>query len=783
VTIKILTVPLGDRSYDIFFGQDIYPFFQEWICRFFPGGSVFVVTDRNVDAIYGGEIARWLAGIPHDVLALSPGEENKTWETVREIYAFLARGSADREALVVAFGGGVVGDLAGFAAATFLRGVPHIQIPTTLLAQVDSSVGGKTGFNLPEGKNLVGAFHQPRAVFIDQTFLKTLDSRHMRAGMAEVVKCAVAGDADLWETLSGRAGRWEGMSSSEWEAVIRAAVAFKIAVVAQDERESSARRVLNLGHTIGHALEQAAGYGDLLHGEAVAMGLAWEAILMRRLGETPPDVEERIVGVLRDMGFALDVPDLPLSSIAAAVGMDKKRVASDIALPVVPAPGRCVIKRVPISRIRTDLPAIRAEIRKRLREEEVSQDEREMRDRIERGEGEAAVASLEKRVAADPRNLGAMILLAESYRLLGNRPAAWETIKAALDQDPANVRAQRLARAIEEDLRGAAPGEAAGSPPPLEDVLLLEDGVFALRHADEPHEIFDERAISAVPETMAAAEVEVEASGAAEPTTFEAEAATETGPVAKADESAPQEDEEARPSVKPTTEVHDEARSSVAETGHSEEEEVPLDRRESAVGEREAAEVAVEAPPAGQEAVEGEESAEEEDLSSAGSGSSVSDGSSRVEEERPGSTIRTVTMATLYWNQGDRETAHRIVEEILDADPGDERALSWLRAHPADEPTPASTGDFSTGDVPGPPAGAGDSVPDWAAAEGEGVPPPAAEPPAAEARLTEEVEAPLDRGGGVDGGKDAVERDAERALIAFLEAVTKEYGYDLSRSH
>jgi 3-dehydroquinate synthase len=680
VTVNVHTVPLGDRSYDIFFGQNIYPFFQEWICRFFPGGSVFVVTDRNVAAIYGGDIGRWLAGIPHDVLALPPGEENKTWETVREIYAFLARGNADREALVVAFGGGVVGDLAGFAAATFLRGVPYIQIPTTLLAQVDSSVGGKTGFNLPEGKNLVGAFHQPRAVFIDQTFLRTLDIREMRAGMAEVVKCAVAGDADLWETLSGRAGRWEAMSPPEWEAVIRASVAFKIAVVARDERESSARRVLNLGHTIGHALEQAAGYGDLLHGEAVAMGLAWEAILTRRLGQTPPDVEERIVGVLRDMGFALDVPDLPLSSIAAAVGMDKKRMASDIAMPVVTAPGRCVIQRVPISRIRKDLPAIRAEIRERRREEGVSEDEREMRHRIGKGEGEGeeAVASLEKQVAADPRNIKAMILLAESYRLTGNRPAAWETIKAALDQDPANVRAQRLARAIEEDLRGASPAEASGSPPPLEDVLLLEEGAFALRPADEPTEVLEEAAQSTV--------AEVEDSDEAEAVTPEAEASADTGPVVKVDEPIPEEEGEAQ---------------------------FP-------------------------------------------------------------SPIRTITMATLYWNQGEQETARRIVEEILEADPGDERALAWLREHPADEPAPAFTGD-----VPGPPAGEGGQP----AEEGSWETPSVVKPFAGETEFAEEGEIPPGREGVAAGDGDAAKADAERDLIAFLEAVAKEYEYDLSGPH
>jgi len=193
---------------------------------------------------------------------------------VREIYGFLARGDAGRDSLVVAFGGGVVGDLAGFAAATYLRGISCIQVPTTLLSQVDSSVGGKTGFNLPEGKNLVGAFHQPRAVFIDDAFLLTLDDRNLRAGMAEVVKCALAGDAELWDRILAVGGKWKGLSGEEWRWVVRRAVAFKASIVERDERETSLRRILNLGHTIGHAMENSGGYGRLLHGEAVAMGLA-----------------------------------------------------------------------------------------------------------------------------------------------------------------------------------------------------------------------------------------------------------------------------------------------------------------------------------------------------------------------------------------------------------------------------------------------------------------------------------------------------------------------------
>lgn len=414
----MLTVALGERTYDIFFGEDIYSLFQEWICRFYPGGSVFVVTDRNVASIYGEDIRRWLTGIPHHVHAVAPGEEAKNWETVQGIYTFLAQGNADRDALVVAFGGGIVGDLAGFAAATYLRGVPYIQVPTTLLSQVDSSVGGKTGFNLPEGKNLVGAFHQPRAVFIDHTFLRTLDERNLRAGMAEVVKCGLAGDRTLWETLCANASRWKALSDREWHDIIRRSVAFKAAVVEKDEKESSVRRILNLGHTIGHALEQAAGYGKLLHGEAVAMGLAWEAIFSRRLGITPQEVEEKLHVLLRETGFVLDEPGLALSAIASAVGMDKKRAASDVAMPIVTAPGSCVLKRVPLSLLRKELPAIRAEIRRRSRE--------------------TVVGSMEEGTPASPVRT---ITMADVCWDQGEKEMARRIIDEILSREPENRRA------------------------------------------------------------------------------------------------------------------------------------------------------------------------------------------------------------------------------------------------------------------------------------------------------------------------------------------------------
>ncbi|HJX74416.1 MAG TPA: 3-dehydroquinate synthase [Candidatus Deferrimicrobiaceae bacterium] len=572
----ILTVSLGDRSYDIFFANGVFPLFQEWVGRFFRGDAVFVVTDRTVFSIYGKDIQKWLSGIPHHVFSLPPGEGEKHGDTVREIYSFLAGKGAGRDSLVVAFGGGVVGDLAGFAAATFLRGMPYVQIPTTLLSQVDSSVGGKTGYNLPEGKNLVGAFHQPRAVFIDPTFLLTLDDRNLRAGMAEVVKCAFAGVPSLLESVAARAGSWRKMSGEAWINVIRSALAFKAGVVERDEREASTRRILNLGHTIGHALEQASGYWRLLHGEAVAMGMAWEAVFSRRQGVTPPGVERQMIDLLLAMGFTIDDPGIPLPAIAAAIGMDKKRMLSNIDMPLVTGPGSCVLRPIPVSLLREDLPAIRDEIRKILRER-AGAAVPEKRRAPEYEEVRAplpgpadtlpSISTLERRVVVDPRDADAMIALAEAYRRAGNLAGAWETIKEVLHQHPSSARAQHVAREIERNMKEGHPVTGESPSPLLEDVLILEEGAFELRPADRRDDIREERVVA-------------------------------PGPPAP----GPPDTTEGTPSL------------------------------------------------------------------------------------GGGETVRTVTMASVYWDQGKQEEASRIIEGILRENPMDPRALAWKEAREGKRP-------------------------------------------------------------------------------------------------
>jgi len=599
LTPETLTVALGDRTYDIFFGRNIYPLFQEWICRFYPGGSVHVVTDTNVASIYGDDIRRWLSGIPHGVLAIAPGEESKSFETVREIYSFLARGDAGRDSLVVAFGGGVVGDLAGFAAATFLRGVSYIQVPTTLLSQVDSSVGGKTGFNLPEGKNLVGAFHQPRAVFVDDAFLLTLDERNLKAGMAEVVKSALAGDGELWDRLLARGRRWQSFSGEEWRWVVRRSVAFKASVVERDEREASLRRILNLGHTVGHAMENAGGYGRLLHGEAVAMGLAWEAVLGRILGATPDDLAEAAVSLLLEMGFDVDDPALPLSSIAAAIGMDKKRILSDVDLPLVAAPGRCELRRVALPEIRRHLPAIRAELRERAARHEPAPAPADAAETaLPTGSSAEALSVLERRVGENPRDPRALTALAAGYLRAGDLAAAWEAIHAVLEENPADAGAQRVAAELGRATSAAGPGEETQAASPLAGLILLGDDAYEIRPADQP-----------LPP----------AEGAGHPPgDFRVEDAS--GPAPRTD------GEPGEPSPGPPA----------ADEGLA-----------HASGEGTAA------PPA----------------------------------------VRTVTLADVYWAQGERETANRIVEEILRQDPGNGRALAW-RAARCEDPLEKTLRDF-----------------------------------------------------------------------------------------
>ncbi len=290
------------------------------------GRRVFVVSDRTVWALHGARLeaalARWGTAAAGRVL-LSPGEAHKDLDALSRCWDALVGAGIERSDLVVAFGGGVVGDVAGFAAATYLRGIAFVQVPTTVLAAVDSSVGGKTAIDHPGGKNLVGAFHQPRAVVADLGLLASLPRREVLSGLAEAIKAAVLGDPDLFRLLEQRGPGVAGDPAGLEEVVARA-VAVKARVVAADEREAGLRAVLNLGHTLGHAVEAAAGYGGWTHGEAVALGLAFAVDLSERLGRCTGRTRRRIVELLENWGYPLTPRGISAEKIFVALRHDKK---------------------------------------------------------------------------------------------------------------------------------------------------------------------------------------------------------------------------------------------------------------------------------------------------------------------------------------------------------------------------------------------------------------------------------------------------------------------------
>lgn len=325
-------VELGTRSYTLQVGGGLLASLGARIADLGQVGPLLAVTDANVEQLHGAALRQALLGFeaagggPVAWVVLPPGEAGKQLAAVETLWDAALGLGADRSLVVLAFGGGVVGDLAGFAAATLLRGVRLFMVPTTLLAQVDASVGGKTGFNRPQGKNLIGAFKQPEGVLADIDLLSTLPDRDLRAGMAEVVKAGAVLDAGLFEMLERRSGALLARDPAALEAVVARCCALKAAVVARDEREAGLRRVLNFGHTVGHALEKLTGFSRLLHGEAVAIGMVVAARLSCTEGLADPSLERRLVALVQSLGLPATVPDdLDAEAIAEAIGYDKKR--------------------------------------------------------------------------------------------------------------------------------------------------------------------------------------------------------------------------------------------------------------------------------------------------------------------------------------------------------------------------------------------------------------------------------------------------------------------------
>lgn len=343
---RTLTVGLGDRSYPIHIGAGLLDR-SELFAPHLRGKRAALVTNDRVAPLYAQAVERTLAacGARSFRVVIPDGEAQKNWQTLDGVFEELLRAQADRATVVVALGGGVVGDLAGFAAATYQRGVPFIQVPTTLLAQVDSSVGGKTGVNHPLGKNMIGAFHQPLAVVADTNTLDTLPARELAAGLAEVIKYGVIRDRPFFEWLEGEIERLREREPAALAHAIGRSCEIKAEIVALDEREAGPRALLNLGHTFGHAIETLEGYGTWLHGEAVATGMVMAARLSVRLGRLTEADAERIERLLARAGLPVRPPVLPVEAWLDAMGRDKKNEAGRITLILPDALGSAAIEK------------------------------------------------------------------------------------------------------------------------------------------------------------------------------------------------------------------------------------------------------------------------------------------------------------------------------------------------------------------------------------------------------------------------------------------------------
>ena len=323
--MQTLTVDLGDRSYPIHIGAGLLSQ-AGLILPHLAQKRVMVVTNTTVAPLYLAQLRATLeaAGVTVAQVVLPDGEAYKTWETLNLIFDALLTDRAERKTTLIALGGGVIGDMTGFAAACYQRGVPFVQIPTTLLSQVDSSVGGKTGINHPLGKNMIGAFYQPKVVLADTDTLKTLPARELSAGLAEVIKYGLIWDAGFLAWLEASMDKLRALDPAAIAHAIHRSCEIKAQVVGQDEREGGIRAILNLGHTFGHAIETGMGYGNWLHGEAVAAGMVMAAQTSQRMGWLTEADVERTRALIRAAGLPDVAPDLGVDTYLEYMGHDKK---------------------------------------------------------------------------------------------------------------------------------------------------------------------------------------------------------------------------------------------------------------------------------------------------------------------------------------------------------------------------------------------------------------------------------------------------------------------------
>ncbi len=366
---EVLDVALGARGYEIHIGPGLLGRAGALMLPFLQQKRVFVISDENVAALHLESLRAGLAasGISMQALALAPGEKTKGWPGLEQAVEWLIGMRVERADIVVAFGGGVIGDLAGFAAAILRRGVDFIQIPTSLLAQVDSSVGGKTGINSKQGKNLIGAFHQPRLVLADTDVLTTLPGREFISGYGEVVKYGLLGDADFFAWLEANGPEMAKGNEAGRIHAIRRSCEMKAGIVARDEKEHGERALLNLGHTFGHALEAATGYSDrLLHGEGVAIGCALAFELSMRLGLCPQEDPSRVRAHLAAMGMKKDISEIEgelpdAAGLIGLMGQDKKVSNGQIAFILARGIGQAFVEK------QVDMAVVKAVLEDALR--------------------------------------------------------------------------------------------------------------------------------------------------------------------------------------------------------------------------------------------------------------------------------------------------------------------------------------------------------------------------------------------------------------------------------
>lgn len=314
-------IDLESNSYYIYIEEGILNYLADYIGN---ADKYLIIFDKNVEKYYGDRVYKSLEGKVICSIILTPGENTKTMNTVENILSQMVEFGLTRKSKIIAVGGGVVGDISGFCASIYMRGIPFIQVPTTLLSQVDSSVGGKTGVNMPQGKNLIGSFYQPETVIIDINTLKTLDRREVISGLGEVIKYGIIWDYDFFNNIKTHILNILEGEGKQIKVIIKRCCEIKAKIVSEDEKELGIRKILNYGHTIGHGLESITNYGKYTHGEAVILGMYYEAFMARNLGYIEEDYFMEIENLIKNLNLSLDIKELDMEQLVKAMLKDKK---------------------------------------------------------------------------------------------------------------------------------------------------------------------------------------------------------------------------------------------------------------------------------------------------------------------------------------------------------------------------------------------------------------------------------------------------------------------------